>query len=100
MDELQLLTVNVAAACTGQWTSAVHAKIPSLFEALNATLQAGNKAFQQQRYDAAVEAYSRALDASIGDAAFEAVVLCNRAAAQLGAGRCVDAVADCFQVTF
>ena len=62
-------------------------------------MQAGNKAFQQQRYDAAAEAYSKALDTIAGDAAFQAVVLCNRAAAQLGAGRCVDAVADCFQVS-
>ena len=99
MDELQLLSIVVAAACTRQWTSAVRTPVPLLIEPLNATLQAGNKAFQQQRYDAAAEAYTRALDASIGDTAFEAVVLCNRAAAQLGAGRCVDAVADCFQVT-
>ncbi len=35
----------------------------------------------------------------IGDPAFAAVVLCNRAAAQLGAGRFVDAVAGLFSGT-
>ena len=59
-------------------------------------LQAGNAAFQQQRHQQAADEYSRAIDIKVEDAAFNAVLYCNRAAAHHAVGKYVDAIADCF----
>ena len=59
-------------------------------------MQAGNTAFQQQRHQQAADEYSKAVDVSVEDPSFNAVLYGNRAAAHHALGRYVDAIADCF----
>ena len=59
-------------------------------------LQAGNAAFQQQRHQQAADEYSRAIEVKVEDAAFNAVLYCNRAAAYHAMSKYIDAIADCF----
>eukprot|EP00775_Hariotina_reticulata_P003705 gene3705-3968_t len=58
-------------------------------------LQRGNRLYQAQHYQQALEAYSAALAISHSDRSFKAVVLCNRAAALHSCGQYLDAIADC-----
>jgi len=57
---------------------------------------AGNAAYASGDYDRAADAYTAGLAARSDDASLDAVLHCNRAAAFAGAGRHLDAAADCF----
>lgn len=57
---------------------------------------AGNAAFAAGDYEGAASLYTAGLAARAGDPALDAVLHCNRAAAAAGAGRHLDAAADCY----
>lgn len=67
--------------------------------AAEAAKQAGNAAFQAQRFDEAAAHYSAGLGSgAAGDEPTLAAVLhCNRAAAHHACGRYLDALADCYR---
>ena len=58
-------------------------------------MQAGNVAFQQQRFTEAAEQYTEGLSQEVEDRNLRAVLHTNRAAAALALGRPLDAIADC-----
>lgn len=59
------------------------------------TPQAGNNAFHQQQYAAAIQHYDAALSLGVQDARLAAVLHCNKAAALHEQGQYVDAVVQC-----
>lgn len=92
------LATRLASSCAaGLEPPAADCSTPTLaLKALDSPPQAGNKAFQQQRYQQALDEYSAALAASTDDPGVNAVLHCNRAAALHALGKYVEAVADCF----
>ncbi|KAL6772029.1 TPR10 [Auxenochlorella protothecoides x Auxenochlorella symbiontica] len=88
-----------ASAALLRWLVPVppDAEVDELRAGLSAVLAAkaeGNEHVAARRFDAAAEAYARALAAPTLSPAAAAVLHCNRAAAHLGAGRLALAVAD------
>ena len=61
----------------------------------NLTLQRGNRHYQSQQYKDAHQSYSEALALNVEDPTFNAVLLCNRAAALHSMGQYLEAIADC-----
>lgn len=57
--------------------------------------QAGNNAFHQQQYAAAIQHYDAAIALGVDDARLAAVLHCNKAAALHEQGQYVDAVVQC-----
>lgn len=57
--------------------------------------QAGNNAFHQQQYAAAIQHYDDAIALGVADARMTAVLHCNKAAALHEQGQYVDAVVQC-----
>lgn len=57
--------------------------------------QAGNNAFHQQQYAAAIQHYEAAIALGVQDARLAAVLHCNKAAALHEQGQYVDAVVQC-----
>eukprot|EP00879_Flechtneria_rotunda_P025199 GHRR01026767.1.p1 GENE.GHRR01026767.1~~GHRR01026767.1.p1 ORF type:complete len:352 (+),score=132.55 GHRR01026767.1:740-1795(+) len=58
--------------------------------------QHGNRYYQSQQCQHAQQAYTEALALAIEDPSFNAVLLCNRAAAHHSNGQYLDAIADCY----
>ncbi|MCO5581488.1 hypothetical protein L7F22_035373 [Adiantum nelumboides] len=98
-ESLSLLTRYEEATCA--LSSDQHANTESMATTLNLIhyvlrhKAAGNEAFQAGRHTEALEHYSTALSCNSESRPYNAVCLCNRAAASQALGHIADAIADC-----